>query len=442
MDEICKKYKIQTTSNYICLNDLANKIIQSKNTDRYIKNIKQKKQIGNKYYVTKEKALSIIKNSTSKECKKIVNECLSPHAKESIVDEFIGYNEYNERNEHKSYDEQNEHNSGEFTESDGYSEILSPFKFNGKSIKGLTDANLEYWFNGKKLSDMFELKSYPTDIFSQVSEENILQGKNLNLPEYDDEIELTLDESVFYVNESGIYELVLCSSLPDADNFRQWLTQEVLQSLTNIGGYDGTSYNSDQTKNSVINPFDPDPIKSPVELSTELSNQHAIIKHNMTEYEPQQDLVVDTKIKSVNDGILDRHYDLEFKKVEVEMYKLQIKEKELDLEYMKLLGTMEQNGITVVFEDEGDIEEGGTAASIPLIPMKLEALGSDAISDPQTMSKMKLIMDETIVQNANVPHKPDNNDDGYDSDESIDMIEPYVSKKKHKKPKKPKKPKK
>ena len=246
MDEICKKYKIHITSDYICLNDIASKIIKSKNIEGYIKNIKQKKQIGNKYYVTPEKALSIIKNGTSKECKKIVNECLINDTKKikqavntnaQTLDTFKEYNEYD--SDGLNGEELNEDDMDD-SDSDGYSEILSPFKFNDKQIEGLTDVDSEYWFDGKILTDMFELKSYPNDLFEQVSKENMLQGKDINLSEHDN-ISSTPNNFTFYVNETGIYELILCSTLPDADNFRQWLNEEVLQSLVSCGSYSAHS---------------------------------------------------------------------------------------------------------------------------------------------------------------------------------------------------------
>ena len=448
MDEICKKYKIQTTSNYICLNDLANKIIQSKNTDRYIKNIKQKKQIGNKYYVTKEKALSIIKNSTSKECKKIVNECLKGNEKNNNesdrLGEFVGYNEYEGENLNK------------YTESDdseGYTDMLSPFRFNNKIIKGLIDINLEYWFNGKELTDMFELKSYPADIFSQVTNESILQGKDIIVSEHDNELDVlnSLDDTTFYVNEAGIYELILCSSLPDADKLREWLTGEVLQSLFDTGSYSSPNQTANPFDSKKLSNSDTDFHANIKELPKDLPNDlqkdlHHISSHVDTKL--NQTDVTESKVKSVNDSILDRHYELEFKKVELEMYKLQIKEKELDLDYMKLLGNMEQNGITVVFEDE-NFEEIDTDHKKLEQFEKLKQLGINNLEltdlneidkldglnklDEIDENKLKLIKDKAaLVSNKS------NEDSGYDSDESIDMIEPYSVKKTKKKGKKTK----
>ena len=44
-------------------------------------------------------------------------------------------------------------------------------------------------------------------------------------------------QQVTYVNESGMYALVLSSSLPDAKKFKRWITNEVLPSIRKHGAY-------------------------------------------------------------------------------------------------------------------------------------------------------------------------------------------------------------
>jgi len=41
----------------------------------------------------------------------------------------------------------------------------------------------------------------------------------------------------YFINESGLYALVFSSKLPDAKNFRRWVTSEVLPSIRKHGGY-------------------------------------------------------------------------------------------------------------------------------------------------------------------------------------------------------------
>ena len=44
-------------------------------------------------------------------------------------------------------------------------------------------------------------------------------------------------QQITYVNESGMYSLVLGSSLPQAKQFKRWITSEVLPSLRRTGSY-------------------------------------------------------------------------------------------------------------------------------------------------------------------------------------------------------------
>ena len=440
MEEICKKYKLQTTNNYICLNDIANKIIKSKNAESYVKNIKQKKQIENKYYVTEEKALSIIRNSTSKECKKIVQDYLIHNNDKSnlilnkpIKNSYETTEDYcNKGDIRDTYYDSNDNKTDECDEDNqGYQEIISPFKFNGKEIIGLIDSNLEYWFHGKDVMDIFELEFYPHDIVNNTSHEHRSYGKDLDLLENGT---ILFNDTDLYINETGIYELVICSTLPDADNFRQWLTHDVLQSLIDNGSYNLPS----KTKENVFHLEQHDNIDDNENITNETSlvnrlydtNENAKLIPQSASAEIQK--TSDTIKSDLDDGnILDRYYDLELKKVELEMYKLHVREKELDFEYMKLIGTMEKSGVTIVFEvDENSSHENEDDNMINLLNDKLNGrLNEELNSEPymknqsEQLSKNK---SEKLTQSKF-------NDSDYDSDASIDIIEPYTKKKKIKK---------
>ena len=40
-----------------------------------------------------------------------------------------------------------------------------------------------------------------------------------------------------YINESGLYNLILKSQKPEAKQFKQWVTSEVLPSIRKTGSY-------------------------------------------------------------------------------------------------------------------------------------------------------------------------------------------------------------
>ena len=45
------------------------------------------------------------------------------------------------------------------------------------------------------------------------------------------------DQMMLYVNESGLYSLILSSKLDSAKRFKHWVTSEVLPSIRKQGGY-------------------------------------------------------------------------------------------------------------------------------------------------------------------------------------------------------------
>lgn len=54
---------------------------------------------------------------------------------------------------------------------------------------------------------------------------------------------------MWFVNESGLYNLIFQSRKPEARSFRRWVTHEVLPQIRKTGGYG----NSDDRMNSVVN---------------------------------------------------------------------------------------------------------------------------------------------------------------------------------------------
>ena len=45
------------------------------------------------------------------------------------------------------------------------------------------------------------------------------------------------NQKVIFINESGLYSLVLSSKLPQAKDFKRWVTSEVLPQIRQTGGY-------------------------------------------------------------------------------------------------------------------------------------------------------------------------------------------------------------
>ena len=65
-------------------------------------------------------------------------------------------------------------------------------------------------------------------------------------------------QNVTIVNESGFYSLVLASRMPNAKNFKRWVTSEILPTIRRTGGYVG---NEDMFVESYL-PFADDAVKN------------------------------------------------------------------------------------------------------------------------------------------------------------------------------------
>lgn len=90
-------------------------------------------------------------------------------------------------------------------------------------------------------------------------------------------------QSTVFINESGLYSLILGSKLPGAKKFKRWVTSEVLPSIRKHG-----AYMTDETIEQVLS--DPDTIiRLATQLKEERSKNKALAQRNM-------ELLVDKQI--------------------------------------------------------------------------------------------------------------------------------------------------
>lgn len=86
----------------------------------------------------------------------------------------------------------------------------------------------EPWFVGKDMADILGYTNTAKAIRDHVDDEDklteriVLSGQN---------------REVIFINESGLYSLVLSSKLPNAKAFKRWVTSEVLPSIRKHGLY-------------------------------------------------------------------------------------------------------------------------------------------------------------------------------------------------------------
>jgi BRO family, N-terminal domain protein len=86
----------------------------------------------------------------------------------------------------------------------------------------------EFFFIGKEVAEMLGYVNSRKAIFDHVdSEDKGITKRNT----------LGGVQNISIINESGLYSLILSSKLPQAKEFKKWVTTEVLPSIRKHGGY-------------------------------------------------------------------------------------------------------------------------------------------------------------------------------------------------------------
>ncbi|HEM5073793.1 TPA: phage antirepressor KilAC domain-containing protein [Streptococcus suis] len=92
----------------------------------------------------------------------------------------------------------------------------------------LLEINNEPWFVGKEIAEILGYQNPSKALKDHVDEEDKLNNETL----------LSLGQrGGWIINESGLYSLILKSKLPQAKQFKRWVTSEVLPSIRKHGGY-------------------------------------------------------------------------------------------------------------------------------------------------------------------------------------------------------------
>ena len=86
----------------------------------------------------------------------------------------------------------------------------------------------EPWFAGKDVAEALGYSNTKDALSRHVDEED-KRGSRFPTP--------SGEQTMTFINESGLYSLVLCSKLPSAKKFKRWITSEVLPALRKTGSY-------------------------------------------------------------------------------------------------------------------------------------------------------------------------------------------------------------
>ena len=92
----------------------------------------------------------------------------------------------------------------------------------------IKDEKQQPWFVGNDIAKVLGYSNYRNAIVNHVDDEDKLRTQI----EYAGQ-----KREVTVINESGLYALILSSKLPQAKEFKHWVTSEVLPSIRKDGGY-------------------------------------------------------------------------------------------------------------------------------------------------------------------------------------------------------------
>lgn len=106
----------------------------------------------------------------------------------------------------------------------------------------------EPWFVGKDVAETLGYKDAKGALAKHVDIEDKIMGSQINAPSIIDN--LGREQHPIFINESGLYSLILRSKLPQAKAFKRWVTSEVLPSIRKHGGY----LTPDKVEEVLLNP--------------------------------------------------------------------------------------------------------------------------------------------------------------------------------------------
>lgn len=92
----------------------------------------------------------------------------------------------------------------------------------------VVEQNGEPWFIGKDVAEILGYQNGSRDINRHVDEEDRQNYQNGTLE---------TNRGMTIINESGLYSLILSSKLPQAKQFKRWVTSEVLPSIRKHSAY-------------------------------------------------------------------------------------------------------------------------------------------------------------------------------------------------------------
>ena len=151
------------------------------------------------------------------------------NSRKLIIINYAGFKEIDPTEEHLNWF------INHLSEADSPTE--SPTVFNHPQFGNLrtVEINGQPYFVGKDVAEALGYKDTINALKSHVDKEDKIMGCQNTTPSITDS--LGRIQYPTWINESGLYALILSSKLPSAKEFKHWVTSEVLPSIRKTGGY-------------------------------------------------------------------------------------------------------------------------------------------------------------------------------------------------------------
>jgi prophage antirepressor-like protein len=105
-------------------------------------------------------------------------------------------------------------------------------KFESQHISTIIDNNNKLWVSGNESASVLGYLDAKKAIQRHVDNEDKIKLDNINT-----DIKINKHPHSIYINEGGLYSLILVSQLPKAIKFKRWITNDILPSIRKYGFY-------------------------------------------------------------------------------------------------------------------------------------------------------------------------------------------------------------
>lgn len=200
--------------------DIVKNVINSKNPREYIKKIKNRKYIYGYYLIEKNELIKILKKSKSKDSDLLLTKINNNNKTGYELDEKDLLDKYNRLNNYINIGDQ-------------------LINYEEKLVKYVYDDKGNVYFRGKDICNILEYTDTDQPIRKLLSEIHKIKYIDLQSsdPRGQDGALGNEDNETIYINEAGLFKLIMRSKKPGAEKFTDWICEDVLPSIRKYGYY-------------------------------------------------------------------------------------------------------------------------------------------------------------------------------------------------------------